>query len=643
MRAMRSMLAGAAGASLVIAAFAAGAVQPKMAAVPGEVHFTASGDFDARTETSAVLNQIGAIDPDLHLALGDLSYGVTGQESTWCDFVTTRVGAGFPFELISGNHESNGQNGNINDFSACLPNQVPGAVGTYGREYFVDVPADAPLVRFIAISPGLTFPGGSWSYASGTPHYQWTVNAIDQARSAGIPWVVVGMHMPCLSVGEYACASGVDINNLMMSKRVDLVLNGHEHLYARTKQLATGPNCSGLTPGSYTAGCVVDADSTLVRGAGTVFATVGTGGVALRDVSTTDAEAPYFAATSGANQNPSWGNLEVVANADSLTANFRRATGGTYTDAFTIGAAAANTPPTASFTASCTNRDCTVDASGSTDGDGTITGYAWDFGDSTTGTGNPAARSYAAAGNYTITLTVTDNAGGTNTTTRPVTATDPPGPVALAADTFGRTVASGWGTADSGGAWQLSGATSSFSVADGVGKFRLPTANGTLNAFLNGVSSTATDLSLTIASDKVPAGSGSYVWAYGRRISGGGAYLAKLNLRAGGDVRLSLVRTDSNGNAEVALTSTSTAGGVTYAAGEKLSMRVRVTGTSPSTIQAKVWKTSAAEPAAWQLTATDSTASIQAAGGIGLKSYLSSSVTNVPIVVSFDDLLAVTP
>jgi PKD repeat protein len=637
------MLAGAAGASLVIAAFAAGAVQPKMAAVPGEVHFTASGDFSARNETGAVLSQIGALDPDLHVALGDLSYGVTGQESTWCDFVTTRVGAGFPFELIAGNHESNGQNGNINDFSACLPNQLPGAIGTYGREYFVDVPADSPLVRFIAISPGLTFPGGSWSYATGTPHYQWTVAAIDGARAAGVPWVVVGMHMPCLSVGEYNCPSGVDINNLMMSKRVDLVLNGHEHQYARTQQHATRPSFARQTPGSYPAACVADAAITLVKGAGTVFATVGTGGVALRDIATADPEFPYFAATSGANQNPSWGNLDVTVNATGLSANFRRAIGGTFADAFSIGPAGANTPPTASFTASCTNRDCTVDASASTDGDGTITGYAWDYGDSTTGTGNPATHSYATAGTYTITLTVTDNAGGTNTTTRPVTATNPTGPTALAADTFTRTVASGWGTADTGGAWQLNGAASSFSVADSAGKFRLPTANGTLNAVLNGVSSTATDLSLTLATDKVPAGSGSYVWAYGRRISGGGAYLAKLNLRAGGDVRLSLVRTDSNGNAEVALTSTSTAGGVTYAAGEKLSMRVRVTGTSPSTIQAKVWKTSSAEPAAWQLTATDSTASIQAAGGVGLKSYLSSSVSNVPIVVSFDDLLAVTP
>ena len=80
-------------------------------------------------------------------------------EQTWCDFVTDRVGEGYPFELISGNHESNGLNGNINDFSSCLPNQLPGAVGTYGRQYYVDVPADNPIARFIMISPSLRLPG----------------------------------------------------------------------------------------------------------------------------------------------------------------------------------------------------------------------------------------------------------------------------------------------------------------------------------------------------------------------------------------------------------------------------------------------------------------------------------------------------
>ena len=104
------------------------------------------------------------------------------------------MGAGFPFELVSGNHESNGMNGNINDFSACLPNQLPGLVGTYGRQWYVDVPQENPLVRYVMISPNIPFTDGTWSYNAGTARYNWTAAAIDGARSADIPWVVVGMH-----------------------------------------------------------------------------------------------------------------------------------------------------------------------------------------------------------------------------------------------------------------------------------------------------------------------------------------------------------------------------------------------------------------------------------------------------------------
>ena len=49
-----------------------------------------------------MLNGINTIDSDFTLALGDLSYGTTGQEQSWCDFVTSRVGAGYPFELVAG-------------------------------------------------------------------------------------------------------------------------------------------------------------------------------------------------------------------------------------------------------------------------------------------------------------------------------------------------------------------------------------------------------------------------------------------------------------------------------------------------------------------------------------------------------------
>lgn len=87
-------------------------------ATPGEVRFTAAGDYGAGANTRAVVEKIGELSPDLNLALGDLSYGVTGQEQAWCDLVLAGVGEGFPFQLLAGNHESNGMNGNINDFAA---------------------------------------------------------------------------------------------------------------------------------------------------------------------------------------------------------------------------------------------------------------------------------------------------------------------------------------------------------------------------------------------------------------------------------------------------------------------------------------------------------------------------------------------
>ena len=51
----------------------------------------------------------------------------------------------------------------------------------------------------------------------------------------------------------------------------------------------------------------------------------------------------------------------------------------------------------------------------------TITSYEWDFGDGTTGTNVSTAKAYAVAGQYTVTLKITDSAGQTGTVSRTVT------------------------------------------------------------------------------------------------------------------------------------------------------------------------------------------------------------------------------
>jgi len=84
-----------------------------------------------------------------------------------------------------------------------------------------------------------------------------------------------------------------------------------------------------------------------------------------------------------------------------------------------------NKPPTASFTFICTDLSCAFDGTGSSDPDGSISSYAWNFGDGTTGAGTTVSKTYSNGDTRTVTLTVTDNDGATGSQSQQVTVTSP--------------------------------------------------------------------------------------------------------------------------------------------------------------------------------------------------------------------------
>ncbi|GGC16493.1 LamG-like jellyroll fold domain-containing protein [Cellulomonas carbonis] len=298
----------------------------------------------------------------------------------------------------------------------------------------------------------------------------------------------------------------------------------------------------------------------------------------------------------------------------------------------------ANVAPTASFTATASGLTASLDGRGSSDPDGTVTAWSWDLGDGTTATGSTVTKQYASAGTRTVRLTVTDDDGAVGTTTRQVTVDSPPPAGVVATDTFSRTVTNGWGPAEVGGAWTTQGPADRFSVSSGAGRIRVPSAGTGGGAVLGAVSATSATTTAVLSLDRLPAGGTAFVSVAGRRV-GTAELRAKVRVAANGSLLLYLVRTASG--AETTLASTAVPGVLT--AGEALTVRLELVGTSPTTLRATAWEAGTAPPTTPQLTATDTATGLQQAGSVGVLVHLASSTTAVPLTVAFDEVRVVAP
>ena len=312
---------------------------PGRAQPPASFAFGIAGDFTAGDKFKATAKVIKAEQPDFVIGVGDLSY--SSQEAAWCDHWKSTVQYK-NILVLSGNHDSGeSSGGNINKYIKACPNPLAGVAitGDYGKRFYFDYPAANPLARFIMITPGL---GGSHigldtKYDQGREGFKFTAGAIDDARTRGIKWIFVGMHKNYISTmekdNEISTDNGRTFMTMLLNKKVDIILQGHEHGYERTKQLTTNAaTCSVLPTNTFDSDCVVDSDNDMVKGAGTIIHVIGTGGRSLRDLWTSDPEFQYFAKA----DTTTYGFGKFAVTADSLTFSFHRSAGGTFSDSFTI-------------------------------------------------------------------------------------------------------------------------------------------------------------------------------------------------------------------------------------------------------------------------------------------------------------------
>jgi hypothetical protein len=211
----------------------------------------------------------------------------------------------------------------------------------------------------------------------------------------------------------------------------------------------------------------------------------------------------------------------------------------------------------------------------------------------------------------------------------------PPPPSTIATDTWSRTVANGWGTATTGGAWTVVGGNTAFAADGSGGTIALATAGSARSGLLAGASALNTDETFTIASDKAVVGTGQYAYAILRHQASGVEYWGKIHFTATGGIYLNASAYTTT--AEVAL-GPEVSSGLTRVPGTAVNVRFQVIGTSPATIRGRAWAVGSTEPTTWNFTGTDSTVALQHAGTVGLRATTSSTSTNIPITFRFDNL-----
>jgi hypothetical protein len=237
--------------------------------------------------------------------------------------------------------------------------------------------------------------------------------------------------------------------------------------------------------------------------------------------------------------------------------------------------------------------------------------------DSTLTTGFCGMRFLTQSGVATVTSFMADVPGGSGTPTPTPTPTSTPTPGGtVAADSFQRTVASGWGSADTGGWWTAVGSPWSWSVSPGAGSVTVG-ATGQELAYLSSFTIQDVDLVEKVVLPRCSGSStncdafvlGRYAPAYSPTYYRVGVVQGA----SGSDIMLRAQRSDGTSLGSDLDT------GLPAANGAVVWMHVEFQGVNPTAVRARAWLDGTPEPSTWLLNTTDSNSAEQKAGMLGVQ------------------------
>lgn len=207
----------------------------------------------------------------------------------------------------------------------------------------------------------------------------------------------------------------------------------------------------------------------------------------------------------------------------------------------------------------------------------------------------------------------------------------------LGYDAFGRTVASGWGTADNGGAWTTSGGSASdYSVGSGSAVQQHNAVN-TRHICTLGSGIHDSDVYVTFTIPVTPTGAPIQAGIVSRYVDSSNFYFAGVQVDTTGLYNVFMAKRVAGVNTGIGA-SIYTLGAPS--AGTPIRLRLITSGNN---LKLKAWPAGSAEPSQFIMTTelTPDTA-LPAAGPVGVESILTTGNTNpTPVSITFDDFQVV--